>query len=228
MNVYIGFCTTATSYTELQKRSKFTIVNSEGLNAVKATSSAFNNKTAISRVYNSFINTYKDEDCILVLTHDDVLITDKEWVNKLHQALDRYDVIGLAGGVNPKIQAPALWHLMCAKEDLKGDVSHVDFSNNSTFTTHFGKNGRVALLDGLFLAFNPKKLFQAGVSFDETCPSKFHFYDLDFSLQCNKAKLKLSTTNIRVTHASPGLKNYTDEFMLGQDWFINKARAGKY
>jgi len=228
MNVYIGFCSTATSYSNLKERSKFTIVNSEGLENVKIANGAFNNKTAIAKVYNSFINSLKDEDCILVLAHDDVVITDEKWIEKLKQALKQYDVVGLAGGVNPKIQAPALWHLMCAKEDLKGGVNHVDMGKNSVFNTTFGKNGRVALLDGLFLAFNPKKISEVGVNFDETCPSKFHFYDLDFSLQCNKAKLKLGTTNIGVTHASPGLQNYSDEFRLGQDWFINKARTGQY
>jgi len=228
MNVYIGFCSTATSYSNLKERSKYTIVNSEGLDNVKTVNGTFNNKTSIAKVYNSFIEQYKDEDCILVLTHDDVLITDKNWIEKLKQAFKQYDVVGLAGGVNPKIQTPVLWHLMCAKEDLKGSVNHVDISNNSVFNTTFGKNGRVALLDGLFLAFNPKKVFEAGVRFDETCPAKFHFYDLDFSLQCNKAKLKLGTTNIAVTHASPGLKNFTQEFNLGQDWFLVKARAGKY
>jgi hypothetical protein len=228
MNTYIGYCTTASSYLDLTNKNKFTITHSEGLESVTASSGVFNNKTAIAKVYNSYINSYSNENCVLVLAHDDVVITDKDWVNKLHQSLQKYDIVGLAGGINPKIQAPALWHLMCAKEDLKGSVNHVDFGKNSVFNTHFGKNGRVALLDGLFLAFNPKKIFEAGVKFDETCPSKFHFYDLDFCLQCNKAKLKLGTTNINVIHASPGLQNYSDEFRLGQDWFINKARTEQY
>ena len=228
MNVYIGFCSTAASYSDLKNKSKYTIVNSENLDSVKIVNGTFNNKTAIAKVYNSFIDTYKNEDCVLVLTHDDIVITDKNWTGKLYQALEKYDVVGLAGGLNPKIQPPVLWHIMCPKEDLKGSVNHVDFSNNNVFNTHFGKNGRVALLDGLFLAFNPKKIFEAGVKFDETCPAKFHFYDLDFSLQCNKAKLKLGTTNIAVTHASPGLRNYTEEFNLGQDWFLVKTRSGAY
>jgi len=94
--------------------------------------------------------------------------------------------------------------------------------------TNFGTSGRVLILDGLFLAFNPKKISEAGVRFDETCPAKFHFYDIDFSLQCNKAKLKLGTAEIEVVHSSPGLKSFTDEWLAGQKWFLDKANTGKY
>ena len=227
MNVYIGFCSTASSYSNLKERSKFTIVNSKNLDNVKTVNGVFNNKTAIAKTYNSFINSYKDEDCILVLTHDDVVITDYNWVEKLKQALKQYDVVGLAGGTNAALGEPALWHIMCPKNNLSGDVQHIA-PNGEIFNTHFGNNGRVLLLDGLFLAFNPKKILEAGVSFDETCPAKFHFYDLDFSLQCNRAKLKLGTTNIEVVHSSPGLKSYTEEWLAGQKWFLDKAKAGKY
>jgi len=226
MNVYLSYCSTATSYSNLKERSKFTIVNSEGLDGVALTSGAFNNKTAIAKVYNSYINTYKDEDCILVLAHDDILITDKNWIVKLHQALEKYDVVGLAGGSNPSIRQPCLWHIMCPRETHSGTVGH--HVDNKTFKTHFGKTGRVLILDGLFLAFNPKKLFNTGVKFDESCPAGFHFYDIDFSLACNKAKLKLGTININVTHASPGLKSFTKEWLEGQDWFLNKFNRGEY
>jgi len=226
MNVYIGFCTSSASFLELKNRSKNVIINSESLNNVTALNGVYNNNTSIAKVYNSYIQSYKNEDCILVLTHDDVLVTDKNWVSKLKQALEKYDVVGLAGGSNVSIRQPCLWHLMCPRDTHSGTVGHI--MDNKFFKTHFGKTGRVLLLDGLFLAFNPMKLFKAGVSFDETCPSKFHFYDIDFSLTCNKAKLKLGTTNIDVTHASPGLKSFTREWSDGQDWFLNKFNRGEY
>jgi len=228
MKTYIGFCSTAASFEDLKKRSKCNVTNSEGLSDITNVNGIFNNTTAIAKTYNSLINTFKDEDCVLVLAHDDVLITDKDWISKLHQALEKYDIVGLAGGSEAALRPPTLWHIMCPKETHRGDVYHIDGTGKNTFKTHFGKNGRVLILDGLFLAFNPKKIYEAGISFDETCPAKFHFYDIDFSLQCNKAKLKLGTTNINVVHASPGLKSFTEEWNLGQDWFLLKAQAGKY
>jgi Glycosyltransferase like family len=226
MNTYIGFCSTSSSYLDLKNRSKFTIVNSENLINVSVSNGVYNNTVAISKIYNSYIESYKNVDCTLVLVHDDVLITDKNWVAKLQQALERYDVVGLAGGSNPSIRQPCLWHIMCPRDTHSGTVGHV--MDNKQFKTHFGKTGRVLMLDGLFLAFNPKKLFEAGVRFDETCPAKFHFYDIDFSLACNKAKLKLGTINIDVTHASPGLKSFTKEWNEGQEWFLNKFNRGEY
>jgi len=226
MNTYIGFCSTSSSYLDLKNRSKFTIVNSENLNNVSVSNGVYNNNVAISKIYNSFIESYKNIDCTLVLVHDDVLITDNNWLTKLQQALEKYDVVGLAGGSNAAIRQPCLWHLMCPRDTHSGTVGHT--IDNKTFKTHFGKTGRVLILDGLFLAFNPKKLFEAGVRFDETCPAKFHFYDIDFSLACNKAKLKLGTINIDVTHASPGLKTFTKEWNEGQEWFLNKFNRGEY
>jgi Glycosyltransferase like family len=229
MNIFLGFCTPDESKEAIQKRlGKCNIYNSERWDDLSAVHPYLNNKNSIAKQYNKLIHIYKDTDCVLVLAHDDIIITDRNWIEKVHQALEKYDVVGLAGGSEAVIREPVLWHLMCPKETHRGDVYHVDYNNKTTFKTHFGKNGRVLLLDGLFLAFNPKKIFEAGVLFDETCPAKFHFYDLDFSLTCNKNKLKLGTTNINVVHSSPGLREFTEEFKLGQDWLIVKSRSGKY
>jgi len=227
MNVFLGFCSSSDSKESCLKRlGDYCIYNSEGWSDITEVQPLLNNKDSIAKQYNKLIRTYSTQDCILVLAHDDVLITDRNWILKLHQAIEKYDVVGLAGGSNPSIRQPCLWHIMCPRDTHSGTVGH--HIDNKTFKTHFGKNCRVLMLDGLFLAFNPKKLFEAGVKFDETCPAKFHFYDIDFSLACNKAKLKLGTINIDVVHASPGLKNYTKEWLEGQDWFLNKFNRGDY
>jgi len=227
MNVYIGFCSPDASTQDIQKRlGEYNVYNSAQLDKVTDIFPHFSNKESIAKVYNRLLNNKKDEDCILVLMHDDVVITDKNWIDKLHQALEKYNVVGLAGGSNAVVREPCLWHIMCPKETHSGTVGH--HMDKRTFKTHFGKTGRVLLLDGLFLAFNPKKIFNAGVKFDETCDAKYHFYDIDFSLTCNKAKLKLGTYNIDAIHASPGLRTYTKEWLAGQDWFRNKFNRGEY
>jgi len=227
MNVYLGFCSPDESEQANKKRlGKYSIYNSECFKNITAINPLLSNTDSIAKQYNKLIQTYSSQDCILVLAHDDVLITDKNWINKLKIALDKYDVAGLAGGKDPAIAKPCLWHLMCPTTKHSGTVGH--HMDNNTFKTHFGPTGRVLLLDGLFLAFNPKKIYEAGVKFDETCPAKFHFYDIDFSLTCNKAKLKLGTINIDVIHASPGLRSYTKEWLDGQEWFLNKFNRGEY
>ena len=115
---------------------------------------------------------------------------------------------------------------MC--KNRSGTVTHVNLSDNSTFNTHFGKNGRALILDGIFLAFNPKKLFKRGIKFDESNPCIAHFYDIDFSLTCNKNKFKLGTINIEATHCSPGLREYTQDWLKGEAWFLDKFNRGEY
>jgi hypothetical protein len=117
---------------------------------------------------------------------------------------------------------------MSSKEDHRGKVSHVSDGGNGTFVTYFGKHGRVLILDGLFLAFNSKRVYQAGAFFDESNPCVAHFYDIDFSLTCNSKKLKLGTVDINVVHNSHGLRSFTDEWLSGQVWFLDKVKNGKY
>ncbi|NBP69922.1 MAG: hypothetical protein EBR30_00805 [Cytophagia bacterium] len=206
------------------KYGKYCVTKSLNLDGV-CVEGIYSNRQSLSKVYNTFI---KDENSITVFIHDDAYIRDPDWTEKLKTALDKYDVVGLAGGSEAKINAPCLWHIMCPPHTHRGCVSHVNDDRKGTFVTNFGKQGRVLMLDGLFLAFNTKKLFDSGVKFDESCPAGYHFYDIDFSLTCNSKKLKLGTTYIDVVHNSHGLRKFTDEWQSGQAWFMQKVTDGKY
>jgi hypothetical protein len=225
MKLSLLYCTQTKNKQELtEKYGKFNILNSERLDEVDVYSKIENKKT-LPTVYSAWI---KKNDGITVLTHDDLLIKDKFWLEKLNKALEKYDVVGLAGGSKVVIKPPCLWHLMCPKETYRGSVAHVAPNGRDTFMTNFGEQGRVLILDGIFLAFNSKKIREAGANFDTTNPCIAHFYDIDFSLTCNKLKLKLGTVNIDTVHYSPGLKKYTDEWYAGQSWFMQKYLDGKY
>jgi hypothetical protein len=227
MNVYLAYCSQYLNIIALNENKPFNITKSFDYSKINSVP-YFNNKQKLSKQYNETIKRLVNEDCILVLAHDDVVITDKDWINKLHIGLQEYDVVGLAGTSEATIRQPCLWHLMSAREKLTGTVNHVNFADNSTFTTHFGKPGRALILDGLFLAFNPKKIAKQGIEFDETNPCIAHFYDIDFSLTCNKHQLTMGTINIQATHSSPGLKSFSKDWLEGQDWFLNKYSSGGY
>ena len=221
----VCFCSQASSRKELEnKYGKYHILNSPRLNEVEVVE-YYNNTTSLPKIYNKWI---EPTDTNVVLVHDDVLIYDNKWIEKLNDALEKNDVIGLAGTASAKIKEPCLWHLMGPQEDHRGRVSHVNSDGSGTSVTHFGRHGRVLILDGLFLGFNSKKLFDANVKFDETNPCVAHFYDIDFSLSCNSKKLKLTTTDIHVVHNSHGLRSFTDEWLTGQVWFKQKVIDGKY
>ena len=184
-----------------------------------------NNKNSLASVYNQYINEeYKDRT--LVMSHDDLTIDDQLVSSKLDKAFEKYDVVGLAGTTGPlDIKPPALWHIMGGpRENFRGSVAH--YANETQcYSTSFGLTpDRVLLIDGLFMAVKVKTLLDKGIKFDESNPARFHFYDLDFCLQCNQAGLKIGVWPIWCIHNSPGLMSYTPEFLKGQEWFINKWR----
>jgi GT2 family glycosyltransferase len=180
---------------------------------------------AIAKVYNRAIDFAIDNNFdYLVLAHDDIII-ESEIEDRLVELFETYDMVGVAGGNNCKLQEPALWHLMCGgfgSGNLHGAVAHGNEKEKSM--TGFGTYPkRVTLIDGVFMAMK-RSVFEK-VRFDEECPAKFHFYDLDFCLAANKHKVKICVGDIHITHASPGLQSFTEEFNKGQKWFLNKWQS---
>jgi hypothetical protein len=105
---------------------------------------------------------------------------------------------------------------------LHGKVNHLDALYGPQ-PTYFGPYpNRVVMIDGVFMALS-RKLLESGVRFDENIPSKFHFYDLDFSLSVAQTEnLKVGVGDILITHASPGLREFTPEWLNGEQYFLQK------
>lgn len=189
------------------------------------------NIEALSKIYNREIydNIY-NKNKILVFVHDDVIIEDLFFKDKLNDALDNFDIVGVAGIKPPiNIKSPALWHLMGDRSQYTGSVVHFEKNDNNIrrFTTSFGiMPERAVLLDGVFLAINTAKVIEKQLKFDENNPAKFHFYDLNFSLDANNKHLKLGTYPIWITHQSHGLTNISNDWKNGETYFINKYTKG--
>lgn len=182
------------------------------------------NTKGLSQVYNQALNEYKDFDCH-VFIHDDVYLDDAFFADKLEDGFSQFDIIGVAGGINPVLKAPTLWHLMCGRENLRGAAGHFLPDNNAIHITAFGPSpARVALLDGLLLAVNSKKVAAAGWKFNENY--NFHLYDIASCIDANKKKLKCGVLPIHVIHQSPGLRDYNDPtFQKNQNQFLKEYCA---
>jgi len=183
------------------------------------------NKMSIAKAYNKAIDfCIKEGVDYLVLCHDDVILENVTEV-KLLENFDQFDMFGVAGATQCKLEKPALWHLMGGGfngGNLHGAVSHLQ--GNIKGMTSFGPYPhRAVMVDGVFMAIK-RKVFEK-VRFDEKCPAKFHFYDIDYSMSAHKAGFKVGVGDILITHASPGLREFTPEFEKGQDWFIKKQGA---
>ncbi len=183
------------------------------------------NTTGLSQRYNHILCTHKSDFDNIVFLHDDVYVDDLYVCEKLERAHKDFDIVGLAGGINPKIQELALWHLMCGgfnSNNLRGAVAHPINQSGQIFMTSFGPTpARVALLDGLFLSVDVRKASSADWKFNENYT--FHHYDIASSIDANNKKLKLGVAPIWVVHKSPGLLNTNDSlFLHSQSKFIKE------
>ena len=180
------------------------------------------NKKPLQQVYNKAIDFAIKENCDhIVLCHDDIVLENFDYF-KLRKHFQDYDVLGVAGASQIKIAEPALWHLMgggFGGGNLHGAVAHLH--NGKKSMTAFGPYPQQTLImDGVFLAIS-RKVFKK-IRFDEECPSGFHFYDLAYTLDASLAGFKCGVVDAYITHASPGLREFTQDWKDGQSWFLNK------
>ncbi len=185
------------------------------------------NKNPLAKVYNKAIDFAIQEDIeYLILTHDDVILENLDY-EKLKKHFETYDVLGVAGASQITIQEPVLWHLMgggIGSGNLHGAVAHLH--NEKKSMTAFGPYPQQCLImDGVFLAIS-RKVFKE-VRFDEDCPSGFHMYDIDYTLSASLKGFKCGVIDNYITHASPGLREFTEDWKEGQSWFLEKYKKYK-
>ena len=183
------------------------------------------NKESLQKTYNKAIDfAIKERVENLVLVHDDVIL-EAFSEKRIERNFKKFDIVGVAGCNKVTLKKPVLWHLLGGGFEggnLLGAVAH-----GTEGQKHMGGFGfypnRAILIDGVFLVIK-RKVFEK-IRFDESCPSKWHFYDLDYSIQCHKAGFKVGVGDFIVTHKSPGLTEFTEEFQKGEDWFLEKWKT---
>lgn len=186
---------------------------------------ALNNTESLAVVYNRAIDIAIQENWdALVLVHDDVIL-EHDPRPKLTELFRKFDLIGVAGASSVEIKSPALWHLMgggFGSGKLHGAVAHG--SSEKKNMTAFGPYPhRVVMIDGVFMAMN--RAVMENVRFDESNPAKYHHYDIDFSSAAHKLGHRVGVGDIYITHESPGLREFTDEWKAGDAWFIKKYES---
>ncbi|GAB4202832.1 MAG: hypothetical protein Fur0019_01200 [Tibeticola sp.] len=168
---------------------------------------AFSNGRGLPLIYNAAIEEASTSECVLFV-HDDVWFDDFFLVDHVHQGLQAFDVIGVAGNRQRRPRQPG-WAFASRASDgrfvwddkalLSGTVAHG--------RTPFGRLSRIGPsgvgcepLDGVFLAARRSTLLGAGVRFDPRFA--FHFYDLDFCRSARHRELSLGTWPVALTHQS--------------------------
>jgi len=166
-----------------------------------------NNSRGLCEIMQEQMN--KTTSDILVFIHDDVELYDIRLKQKLLKAMQYFDIVGLAGATKQTYnnEKPSLWHRSTDRENLRGFVAHYfENMNNSgpaVTCSSFGKSpSAVAVIDGLFMAFNVSKCREKQFMFDKDF--KFHHYDLKTCYDANKIGLKIGVWPILVVHHGLG------------------------
>lgn len=183
---------------------------------------AFENKCGLSEIFNKGIDHYllgrpqsnsqilpteNDEvqsEQILVFCHDDIWIDDSQIGEHLIAAVNRFDVVGVAG-CETRIPSQAAWSF----QDLSCSVPVSNASGMIAHGAHplgqisyYGPSCRPCeLLDGVLIAVRLSTLqLNPRLRFD--CRFKFHFYDMDFCRTASSMDLRIGTWPIALTHSS--------------------------
>lgn len=194
------------------------------------TSITYSNGTrGLPEPYNEAIALAGEKDTLLFV-HDDVYLHDWFTVARVLEALQVWDVVGLAGSSNSDLGQPS-W-IKAFDETLvpvgiqraalgSGCVGHHD--HVAPLLSYFGPApASCLLLDGLFLAASARRLRAANVWFDRRFA--LHLYDLDFCRSAVDAGLTLGTWPISVTHRSTG--RYTSKaFRAAAIMYLAKWQA---
>lgn len=191
---------------------------------------AYQNTEGLSAVYNRVIDTLLpvvDPEDVFVFCHDDVLIVDYYWIDRLLIALNRYDVVGLAGSTKRVPRQPSWFFLddtfmNVDQSTLSGVIGHGKQFPLNVISNYGAPDQEVELLDGLFIAATAKTLIQSGVRFDDEF--SFHFYDMDFCRTARKVGLRLGTAALSVVHQSAG-NTHTQNWRDAYKRYLNKWQS---
>ena len=180
------------------------------------------NTQGLAKTYNEFLDlAIKEKFDYIMFIHDDVHL-EHDPRPKLEKLFQEYDIVGVAGCSKAEIKSPALWHIMgggMGSGFLHGAVAHGNADRKHM--TSFGVYPhRVVMIDGVFMAFNRKAI--ETVRFDEDCPSKWHHYDLNMCASALEKGLKIGVGDVMITHESPGLREFTDDWKSGEKYYLEK------
>ena len=165
------------------------------------------NKIGLGEVYNKAIEEARTSPAILVFMHDDAVIGDYFWADRIRSAIKEYQIIGVAGNTH-RSPRQSSWCFLDDKwtwddvKNLSGCIGHgASFPPSKVLP--YGPSGKECkLLEGLLLAANSEILNNVNLKFDPRF--RFHFYDMDFCRQAELLGLRMGTFSLALMHASAG------------------------
>ncbi len=171
------------------------------------------NSNGLSKCYNEAIRQSENTEKILVFVHDDVALLDYYWPLRVIEALNTYDIVGVAGNTRHENNYPSWAHNRVENgrivwdddKYLSGSMLHDSNWPPKIVSIYGDLNKEVVNLDGVFLAMSTNLISKKNLSFDERF--KFHFYDADFCKSAVNKECSLGTFPLALLHAGKGDMN---------------------
>ncbi|MCL2589934.1 MAG: glycosyltransferase family protein [Betaproteobacteria bacterium] len=161
---------------------------------------AIHDARSLAEGYNRALRRARGD--IVIFSHDDVLIIDPDFAQKISHRLRDFDILGFAG--TRRVVADIWWR--AGFPWLSGAVTHI--RDRKLNLNHWNPEpwpvvDDIQGIDGLCIMARREVAKEIG--FDETTFDGFHLYDLDFSFSAWRAGKKLGVCcDIPVIHASWG------------------------
>jgi hypothetical protein len=188
------------------------------------------NRRGLSSVYNIAIEEAREDPALLAFVHDDVWLMDLFWPQHFIEALQHFEIAGVAGN-RRRSPGQLSWGLVRnhagdigwdAREYLSGCVAHGPRTSSPQIKSvgYYGPARQaVKLLDGVLLLAHSHTLMQHQLRFDERFD--FHFYDLDLCRQAEDKGIRMGTWDISLIHCSEG--SFQDpRWLAGYNTYLNK------
>lgn len=182
------------------------------------------NAAGLPSVYNTAIDESAADPAILLFIHDDVHLCDFHWTETLNEALEQFAIVGVVGNRRRVARQPG-WRFLDEKftrdrrENLSGTVGHGRGFPPERVDVYGPAGQPVSLLDGVMLAVKSETLHTGKLRFDEQFD--FHFYDLDFCRQAERAGMSMGTCALSLIHESGGSFG-GESWRRGYDRYLTK------
>ncbi|MGH8851327.1 MAG: glycosyltransferase [Casimicrobiaceae bacterium] len=170
---------------------------------------------SLCEAYNRALRDTRGE--VVIFSHDDVDILAPDFASRLVAALDRFDLVGVAGAT--RAAGPA-WS-WAGHPHVHGWITHRPVGGDGwlvSISSPWPVVGGAQVLDGVLLA-GWRRPFEA-VTFDAATFDGFHLYDVDFTLRAARAGWRIGVcAELLLVHESEG--------RFGADWarYAERFRA---
>jgi tetratricopeptide (TPR) repeat protein len=174
--------------------------------------------TSLAGGYNRGLHAARGD--IVVFAHDDARILSPDFAARLLGALERHDVVGVAGS---RSLLGGAWHFaghphVCGQIAMPGDDSGRIVT---LYDVSRPESAGLQVLDGVFLAARRETALRVG--FDEARFDGWHLYDVDFSYRAAQMGLDCATcNNLLLVHASQG--GYNEDWLKYSQRFVDKHK----